>query len=252
MRWRHTWPGALDGRAGIGGFSSLGRSTPTLTHTHARAHTHLTEMQPPTDVCRSLTHGRTHAEAHAHAHTSARVAGAPGVFKARTQAVSVCMRAPRCVFVCPWMCACVVAAHACECVCPDCVCSTVRWGADLRAILRHIWVTVLFSVYRPRFFRGLGLDRPNRCGHICDTGQVLRTDPPRSSTHVSRARKIEKVLPGAGKGPSQFHMALWYGAFASRRRVKAAGACSTVLVGARGQMRKRFANRFNRGVRTYA
>ncbi len=145
------------------------------------------------------------------------------------------------------MCACVVAAHACECVCPDCVCSTVRWGADLRAILRHIWVTVLFSVYvcRLRFFRGLGLDRPNRCGHICDTGQVLRTDPPRSSTHVSRARKIEKVLPGAGKGPSQFHMALWYGAFASRRRVKAAGACSTVLVGARGQRRKRFANRFN-------
>jgi hypothetical protein len=99
LRWRHTWPGALDGRAGIGGFSSLGRSTPTLTHTHARAHTHLTEMQPPTDVCRSLTHGRTHAEAHAHAHTSARVAGAPGVFKARTQAVSVCMRAPRCVCV---------------------------------------------------------------------------------------------------------------------------------------------------------
>ena len=99
MRWRHTWPGALDGRAGIGGFSSLGRSTPTLTHTHARAHTHLTEMQPPTDVCRSLTHGRTHAEAHAHAHTYARVAVAPCVFKARTQAVSVCMRAPRCVCV---------------------------------------------------------------------------------------------------------------------------------------------------------
>ena len=82
MRWRHTWLGALDGRAGSG-CRNLGCS---ITHSHTRAHTHSPKLkcsrQPSVSL---LCHRRTHAEAHAHAHTSAGVAGAPRVFKACTQ-----------------------------------------------------------------------------------------------------------------------------------------------------------------------
>jgi hypothetical protein len=98
LRWRHTWLGALDGRAGSG-CRNLGCS---ITHSHTRAHTHSPKLkcsrQPSVSL---LCHRRTHAEAprHAHAHTSAGVAGAPRVFKACTQS-GVRVRAGAHVCVC--------------------------------------------------------------------------------------------------------------------------------------------------------
>ena len=60
---------------------------------------------------------------------------------------------------------------------------------------------------------------------------------------VSREMNIETTSnkTRGRTGLFRFQMALrWYGAFASRRRVNAAGACATVLVGARGLAEETF------------
>jgi hypothetical protein len=73
LRWRHTWLGALDGRAGIGGFSSLGRSTPSHTHTHAHTHTHThLNRNAAADRRLSVSDPRTHARRGARARTYVR------------------------------------------------------------------------------------------------------------------------------------------------------------------------------------
>ena len=190
MRWRHTWLGALDGRAGSG-CRNLGCS---ITHSHTRAHTHSPKLkcsrQPSVSL---LSHRRTHAEAprHAHAHTSAGVAGAPRVFKACTQS-GVRVRAGAHVCVCVRGSARVQRLRTHANVCAPAGCVPPLAGMQTSEPLHGFFPprVLPISVYYLRVFRGLGLDK--RSCHLRDDRNHQRDfGARRAMTDTARLRNVQ-------------------------------------------------------------
>ena len=86
------------------------------SRTHTRAHTHTHVNRNAADKRLSVSDPQTHASSSKHTHTHIRAPASLAhrvcAKRAGKRSPGMCVLASKCV--CPWLCACAVAAHACE------------------------------------------------------------------------------------------------------------------------------------------